>query len=241
MNIELVLSPALYDLRSLRNDHATVAVDILRATSAICAAFMAGASEVLPLDSLEPLAILKQNGYIAAAERNGMKIDDAPCGNSPTEYLSMNLHGARIAYSTTNGTVAILRAVDAAKLYIGAFSNISTLADALAADNTLRDVVILCSGWKGDPSIEDTLFAGALISKFKSLTPSLNLVNDAASMALDLWLMAEEDPMGYCSKATHVHRLRRLGVDDDIRWAFRLDTCSLLPVYDRSVSSIRLA
>ena len=35
--IELSLAPTLYDYRSIREHHTTVAVDILRATTSICA------------------------------------------------------------------------------------------------------------------------------------------------------------------------------------------------------------
>ena len=89
-----------------------VAVDILRATTAICAAFQAGAEEIVPLDTLEALEGYRGKGYLLAAERGGKKIGDAHYGNSPTEYLRHDLHGQRLAYSTTNGTRCILRGDD---------------------------------------------------------------------------------------------------------------------------------
>ena len=89
----------------------------------------------------------------------------------------MDLHGCNVAFSTTNGTVAILKAVESNPLFVGAFANLSALADAIPAD---RPLVILCSGWKGDPSIEDTLFAGALIKRLQQRYPDATLVNDAA-------------------------------------------------------------
>ena len=229
MNIEVILSPRLYDGRQLKCQHVSVAVDILRATSAICAAFVAGVAEIVPLDSLEPLSLFRDRGYTLAAERNGEKVNGAACGNSPTEYLSMDLTGQRLAYSTTNGTVSILRAADSRLLLVGAFANLGALAETIAAAGEEQDVVVLCSGWKGDPSIEDTLFAGALIDRLLRLFPNLQLVNDAAMMALDLWRCASPDLYSYCLKATHVHRLQRLGCDADIRWALTTDTCRVVP------------
>lgn len=231
MKIEVVLSPALYDGRQLKEHHTTVVVDILRATSALCAAFTAGAAEIVPLDSLEPLAQYQRLGFTLAAERNGEKVQGATCGNSPTEYLSMNLEGQRIAYSTTNGTVSILKASDSDKVLIGAFCNLNALAKKLMADTSLRDVVVLCSGWKGDPSLEDTLFAGALIAELRQLDNDVTLVNDAASMAEDLWLAAKGNLYDYCCKATHVQRLLRLNYEADIRWAFKRDTSTVVPQY----------
>ena len=230
MNIEVVLSPVLYDGRNIKDNHATVAVDVLRATSAICAAFTAGVEEIVPLDSLEPLPHYRQMGYTLAAERNGVKFYGATCGNSPTAYLTMDLKGQRLAYSTTNGTVSILRAVDSERLFVGSFPNICALASRLVAINA-HDVVVLCSGWKGDPSLEDTVFAGALIEKLRHTGAELHPVNDAAMMAEALWNEAKEDIYAYCLKATHVQRLLGLGCEADVRWSMTPDTCALVPEY----------
>lgn len=225
--IELSLTPALYDWRSIKKQHTTVAVDVLRATTAICAAFTAGAEEIVPLDTLEPLKSYHAQGYLQAAERGGLKVGDAEFGNSPTEYLRHNLHGKRLAYSTTNGTVAILRGSDAQRTLVGCFANIDALTRTLL--NQPQDLVILCSGWKNDFSIEDTLFAGLLCHR---LTTSGIYVSsqDAVAMALNLWDTCQGDPYHYCLlHASHVQRLIGFGAEDDIRFAFRMNTCPVVP------------
>ncbi len=239
MDFELVLSPALYAQRQLQESHVTVAVDILRATSALCAAFTAGAELIVPLDSLDPLPGFHQRGFLVAAERNGSKVPPAVCGNSPTEYLTMDLRGCRLAYSTTNGTVSILTARHSQRLYVGAFANLSAVAQRLAQERERR-LVVLCSGWKGDPCIEDTLWGGALQEALTAAGVEVHPVNDAAMMAADLWQRARGDLYGYCSKATHVHRLQRLHYEDDIRWALQLDTCSVVPRYDSNLQALVL-
>ena len=226
--IETILSPELFPLRVTQAGHTTVAIDILRATSSICTAFAAGAYEVVPLESLEELEIYREKGYTLAAERGGRKVGDAECGNSPTEYLTMDLRGRRLAYSTTNGTVAILKAAAAGRTYVGAFSNISALAERLHSD--ARNVVLLCSGWINSASLEDTLFCGALAEKLLA-TDRFSPVDDATVMALRLWQQAKPDPYGFCKEATHVQRLRRMNYEQDIRFAFQQDTCPLVPTY----------
>lgn len=240
MNIELVLSPALYEGRQLKEHHAVVAVDILRATTAICTAFQAGAYEVVPLTSLDALPYYAQQGYTLAAERNGLKVHGAKCGNSPTEYMSMDLRGQRVAYSTTNGTVSIVRSANSDFLTVGAFSNLSVLADFLAKSCPFDNLVLLCSGWNGDPCIEDTLFCGALIGRLQALGKELSFVNDASMVALDMWQCVSDRVAEYCSKATHVQRLLRLGYAKDIQFAFRIDTCPVLPVYVASSKSLKI-
>ena len=225
--IELSLTPALYEWRGIKENHTTVAVDILRATTAICAAFQAGAEHIVPLDSLEPMSDFRSRGYLCAAERGGKKIGDAEYGNSPTEYLRHDLHGHRLAYSTTNGTVSILRGSDAQRTLVGAFANIDALTQRLLYDP--HDLVILCSGWKNDFSVEDTLFAGLLCQRLTG-SGKYTSSHDAVAMAMTLWDACHDDPYGYCLEhASHVQRLIGFGAEEDIAFAFRQNTCPLVP------------
>lgn len=232
--IELALSPALYDMRTLKGPHTVVAVDILRATTSICAAFQSGATEVVPLASLDELEPYRALGYLRAAERGGRKVGDAECGNSPTEYLTMNLHGRRIAYSTTNGTSCILRGTDAEETLVGSFANLSRLTGYLTA--TPRDIVIICSGWQQDFSLEDTLFAGALCHRLTT-SGRYAVAQDAAVAAMELWTLCHDDPYAYCAtRASHIRRLEGFGATADINFSFRIDTCPVLPrLFDRKV------
>ena len=228
MKIEVSLTPALYPFRTLTSGHVTVAIDVLRATSAVCAAFQAGCDTVVPLDTLEGISRYRSHGYLIAAERGGKKVDGAEYGNSPTEYLSNDMHGVKLAYSTTNGTISILRGADADITLVGAFANLSAICEYLKHKN--KDTVLLCSGWQNDFCIEDTLVAGAIIEKLRSLTAELVIANDAANMALALWQVAKDDPYEYCQRCTHVHRLYGLGAAADVSFAFRQDTCPVVPV-----------
>lgn len=236
MRIEVSLSPVLYPYRTLTSGHVTVAVDLLRATTAVCAAFQAGCAEVVPLDSLEALAPFRQRGYKLAAERNGSKIGDAEYGNSPTEYLRHDLTGVRLAYSTTNGTVTILRSADADLSLAGSFANLSALTARLLQED--KDVVVLCSGWKNDFCIEDTLVAGALIEKLSISNSQFSIHGDAAHMALALWQAAKEDPEAYCQRCSHVHRLVGMGTAEDVHFAFLQDTCPVVPVLKQGVLTL---
>jgi hypothetical protein len=67
-NIEVCYSPALYPY--YRNNEAIVVVaDILRATTAICAAFENGARELIPVEGVEEARAWKKKGFLVAAER----------------------------------------------------------------------------------------------------------------------------------------------------------------------------
>lgn len=234
MRIEVSVSPALYDFRNIHQHHTTVAIDVLRATTAVCTAFEAGCCEVVPLASLDVLAAYHDKGYRLAAERNGCKVDIrladgsivvAQYGNSPTEYMRHDMTGIRLAYSTTNGTVTILRGADANTLMVGAFANLGALCERLRKDG--RDIVLLCSGWKQDFCIEDTLVAGAIL---ESLSDVAEPYGDAAFMALSLWHEAKNDVYAYCKRCSHVQRLERLDAHEDIIFSLRQDTCHVVPI-----------
>ena len=81
--------------------------------------------------------------------------------------------------------------------------------------------------WQNDFCLEDTLFAGALLER---LAPVATPCGDAATMALTLWRQAQDDPLAYCQQATHVHRLYGFGAEADVRFAFRVDTCPVVPM-----------
>ena len=238
MQIEVSLSPALYPFRTLTEHHVTVAIDLLRATTAVCAAFQAGCSEVVPLDSLEALEPYRAQGFAVAAERGGKKLPGSDYGNSPTEYISKDMHGIRLAYSTTNGTVSILRGADAELTLVGSFANLDALCERLKEEG--RDVVLLCSGWQNDFCLEDTLVAGAIIEKLSILNCQFSIHNDAAHMALTLWRQAQSAPYTYCCVASHVHRLQSFGpqAQADIEFAFKMNTCPVVPVLKKGVLTL---
>lgn len=225
--IEVISSPALYDFRATEVPHTTVVTDILRATTSICAAFKAGVEEIVPLDSLDFLNDYSLKGYLLAAERFGKKIGNAQCGNSPVQYLKSDLSGKKLAYSSTNGTVGILKAWHSSKeLFVGCFSNLSAVSGKV--NGCGGNVVILCSGWKNDISLEDTLFAGALTEQLITLG-EYEPLNDSAHMALDLYRAVKEDLYEYCLKGSHIQRLLRLDCEEDVRFALTIDSMEIVP------------
>ena len=79
--VEVCLSPALFDFRNLKAGYVAVVIDVLRATSSFAAALEAGVKCIVPASDLEQLRILQNSGMLAAAERDGKKVDFADFGN----------------------------------------------------------------------------------------------------------------------------------------------------------------
>jgi len=230
-NIEVCLSPAIFKYKTTTDNYITVIVDVLRATTAFCAAFDSGAKTVIPVSGLEELLEYKNKGFLTAAEREGKKVDFADFGNSPTIFLQNDLTGKELAYSTTNGTQAIEMAKSSGNITVGSFVNLSAVCEWIIRMN--QNVVILCSGWKNTFSLEDTLCAGALIEILMN-SGQFNLICDASEASLSLWQTAKNDLKEAVKKASHYQRLIKLGQQADLEHCFQVNTSEAVPVWDGS-------
>lgn len=228
-SLEVCLSPALYKYKITTDNFIVVIIDVLRATTAFCAAFDSGAKAVIPVSGLEELLEYKNKGYLTAAERNGNKVDFADFGNSPTVFLKSDLKDKELAYSTTNGTQAVELAKSSGNIAVAAFVNLSSVSAWLIEQQ--KNVVILCSGWKNTFSLEDTLCAGALVEILEQCG-KFNPICDASGAALSVWQSSKDDLREVVKKANHYQRLIKLGQQVDLMHCFRLNTSVVVPVWN---------
>ena len=228
-NIEVCLSPVLFAYKTTTDNFVVVVIDVLRATTAFCAAFDSGVKSVIPVSGLTELLEYKNKGFLTAAERDGKKVDFADFGNSPSVFLQNSLKGKELAYSTTNGTQAIEMAKSCGNIVAASFVNIGAVGEWLA--ETGMNVVILCSGWKNSFSLEDTLCAGALIEKL-DLSGQYAVKCDAAFASLQLWLSAKDQLVEIVKNASHYQRLTLLGHQNDLKHCFTLNSSKVVPVWD---------
>src|SRR5688572_25235900 len=128
--IDVWLSPDLMHLYDVR-DKTGVVIDVLRATSCMTRAFAHGINSVTPFAKVEDCIAMKAKGYFTAGERDGKKVDGFDLGNSPFEYMDEKLKGQKIAFTTTNGTQAIAKAIEAREIVIGSFLNLSAITKYL--------------------------------------------------------------------------------------------------------------
>jgi 2-phosphosulfolactate phosphatase len=222
--VDVCLTPDLMHLYDVKGQ-AVVVVDILRATSCMTTALAYGVEAIAPFAQLQECLAMKAEGYYTAGERDGKKVDGFDLGNSPFEYQDPKLKGQRIAFTTTNGTQAIVKSLGASEIIIGSFLNISAVAEHLNALS--NDVLIVCAGWKGKFNLEDTLFAGALIEKLKSV---LKPACDSPLAAQHLYNNAKENLLEFLSNSSHVQRLAKLNIKKDIEFCLTHDVYSTVPI-----------
>jgi len=226
--VEVCLTPAVYD--TFRNDDAiVVVVDILRATSAICTAFMHGARRIIPVATLEEAQDYKNKGYLVAAERDGIVRDFADFGNSPYNFTPDRIKDKEIVYSTTNGTNTIMMAGHSYRVLIGAYLNHQAITDYIVREK--HDLLILCAGWKQKFNLEDTLFAGALAEEVLKSNHFYTMC-DSTFASIDLWNMANSNMMEYLEKVAQRHRLKKNGLDDVLEYCHSFNLTDKIPVLE---------
>ena len=206
-------------------------VDVLRATSVMVQALASGASGVIPcLEVEEARAIassLPEGSAILAGERQGLPIEGFDFGNSPDAFTRAVCGGKTLVMTTTNGTRAILGALDASEVFIAAFSNLTATVEALRDRD--QPIHIIASGTDGLISFEDSALAGAI-----AVGVERPFGNDEALIAARLWATCRsrlengrtlEDllAMGRGGK-----RVRSIGLADDVRAAAAIDRNPIL-------------
>ncbi|HEX2846928.1 MAG TPA: 2-phosphosulfolactate phosphatase [Chitinophagaceae bacterium] len=223
------LSPALLHLYDLSNS-VVVIIDVFRATSTIASALYNGAKCVIPVDSVPKAIEISRNiDGIAAGERDGQIAEGLSHGNSPLEYGRDFIGGKTLVLTTTNGTRLLQMALErgADTIISGSFPNLSSVCEFLLREN--KNVVLGCAGWKDRFNLEDTLFAGAVISQIKK---HFEINCDSSLMAETMYAKHKNNLLGFAPKLTHYHRLvERFGLIEDIKFCLTEDVANVLPVY----------
>jgi 2-phosphosulfolactate phosphatase len=226
--LHTLLSPRLLDLYNVA-DSIVVIIDVFRATSTIVTALYNGAEKVIPVAGVEDcIAIGKKLNAVTAGERDGKIIEGLQHGNSPAEYPRNFIEGQILVLTTTNGTKLLHMALDrnAAEVITGSFPNLSAVCNHLASSN--KNVILGCSAWKDRFNLEDTLFAGAVISKIKKY---FTIHCDSSLMAEDMYNLHCSDIYSFIRKTTHWHRLAAFGLEKDLEYCVTPNVADVLPVY----------
>jgi len=224
------LSPALLHLYDI-NKSIVVIIDVLRATSTIATALYNGAKCIIPVDSVSRCIELgRQIHGITAGERDGKVAEGLEYGNSPFEYPREFIEGKTLVLTTTNGTRLLHIALEkgATEIITGSFANLSAVCDHLI--EMKQNVILACASWKDRINMEDSLFAGAVISK---ITEYFSINCDSSHIAQAMYEKGQNDLFDFLKKnnASHYLRLINFGLEKDIRYCLTANEANVLPVY----------
>jgi 2-phosphosulfolactate phosphatase len=227
-----VLSPALLNLYEVENT-IVVVIDVLRATSTIATALHNGASAVVPVDDISKCVSLgKELNGITAGERDGKVAEGLEYGNSPFEYPREFVDGKILVLTTTNGTKLLHMALarGASHIITGSFPNLNSVCKYVVKQKS--NILLACAAWKNRVNLEDTLFAGAVISRVKH---EFSINCDASAVAESIYEQASHDLYGFLEKnnATHYRRLTGFGLQKDLKYCLTADIADVLPFYEK--------
>lgn len=218
-------------------------VDVLRATTVICAALYHGARGIVPVASVDEATRMAQTlgpeDVILMGERNSQRIKGFPLGNSPREMTEAAVRGKTLIMSTTNGTRALLAAQGASEVYVAAAANLG-VAGGRARDllATRQDLVIVCAGKEGQFGLDDAYAAGRLILEAVEGRRRRKGLNDAALVAVDLarrFAKGWERPLALSAAG---RQLTKLGMSADVADAARENAYPVLPIFrDRRITT----
>jgi len=223
--VDICLSPLNYAIIDPKNTIAVV-VDIIRASASICTALEYGAECIIPLTSIEEALSMKDENTLTSGERDSFKVESCDLGNSPSEYQDPQICGKRIAFTSTNGTVAIECAAKSRAVVVGSFLNFDALLAWLL--ERPENVVVVCSGWKLAVSLEDVVFAGKLADEL------MNRGYVSSSYAVELGLMAysaaKDDLFHYTIENSPRLKAKLHLLEKDIRHCFQHNTLTAIPL-----------
>lgn len=235
MKLDVVFTPAGLTPAEVQGRTVFV-IDILRATTTMCAALSHGAKAIVPVAATEEALRLAQTigsaDVLLAGEKRCARIPGFHLGNSPLEMDERTVRGKTLIVTTTNGTKALLATQGAAAVYAACAANLTVAAEkAREAIEREGDVLIVCAGRNGAFSLDDAYCAGRLAAATLGGPRPRRGISDAAIASLDLarrygerW----ERPLSY-SRAGR--ELIGLGFRDDVLDAARLDAYPVLAHY----------
>ncbi len=239
IDIQLVPSPPCSDVLLSRT---VVVVDVLRATSVIVHAVCEGASEIIPVATVEEAfqtaEAFPRGSVLLGGEKESEKIPGFDLGNSPREYMAEKVKEKKLILTTTNGTKAFYLVSSGKEILVGSFFNIGAVARrCLELDG---DLLIFTSGDEGNFSLEDTICGGMLIELIKQEERKSISLTDASYSAQILYQKFKDNLLEGFRLSHHGAELIDRGFEDDLAYCAQIDITSLVPIFREGVIRVYL-
>lgn len=243
--IAVHMLPSLTKPAALR-DGIAVVIDVLRASTTITHALAAGAQAVVPCLNVEEArsgGAGHQGRVILGGERDGVLIDGFDLDNSPLRYTPETVAGATVFFTTTNGTKALHFARMARRIYLGGFCNLNAILARLVECD--RPIHLLCAGTDGAVTLEDVLFAGAVVTGLAAAQDRpIEEFDDETQLACTLFESCRHSRAELAAvlrKSQGGRNLLARGFEADIRRAALWDLFTTVPEYDSGTGIIQAA
>jgi 2-phosphosulfolactate phosphatase len=202
-----------------------IVVDVIRATSSIAQALAAGYERVLCCREIEEAQALRAglgDEAVVGGERSGVVVEGFDVGASPREFAA-GAQARTLILSTTNGTAAILSAVERCEtVLLGSLLNLGAVV--AAARSGEHDVLVYCAGFKGSFALDDAYCAGRLVAE---------LDGERSDAALAAELLARS--FGSALEGLNARTYGPPGLEADIEYCAQENLLDTVPRFARMV------
>lgn len=239
--IDILLTQSLVQDDLILKDKNVIILDVLRATTTMTIALAKGAKEIIPAENIATAVRVAKGSKnnLLCGERNGKVVDGFNLGNSPLEYSEEVVKDKSLIFSTTNGTLALIKSKFAKTCLLCSFINISAIVDYVNSID--EDFTIICSGKLNDFCLEDAVCAGMILSKLSagrtlemrdSEIAALNLCNDLAML---LNVPSQEKILRLLNLTEHGKYLVQIGFEQDLEICSKIDSYPFIPILKNGI------
>jgi 2-phosphosulfolactate phosphatase len=235
MKIDLLFTPSGTSELFFR-DKVVVVIDVLRAGTSIITALNSGAREVIPVASVENAVKISGSLFgdvvLRCGEREGKIIPGFNLGNSPREYTPEAVHNKSLIFTSTNGSLAMVKAKFARQIVIASFVNLSVVVDHLVKQN--EDFIIMCAGQDHNFCLEDVVCGGMIIQEIEKRKVKTKLTDSALATRI-IGKSFARSILKMMRESDHGRYLISIGYGEDLKVCSDIDTIPLLPVVSNGV------
>lgn len=240
MKIDTFLTSNMTEQDKMFDGAIGIYIDVLRASTTVCAALYHGAKEVIPVESTEKAvsiySSLSKDKRFLGGERNCHKPNGFDAGNSPAEYNSDTILNKSVILATTNGTGTFLKARQTRIKLIAAFVNLDATVNhisELISQPETEKLFIFCAGSNGRIAYEDTLAAGAIIDSISKRFSNIEMT-DTSDIALDSYNLHKTNINDFLRTREHAQRLIKEGFAADLDIAFEMNLYPIVALNENS-------
>lgn len=203
-----------------------ILIDTLRSSTVAPLLFERGLAELALTPSLRSARAAGAEGWLLLGERHGVPPEGFNHGNSPAELSALDLSGRRAVMVSENAPRHLARVADAERVLLGSLYNAAAVVDVASHAND--DVTLVCSGFEGEPDLDDALTAGVLAALLEEGAEGGVTRSGATRFALSL-LRAFPDPLEALWQSVAGHHLRRLELEPDLAFCAQVSASVVAP------------
>jgi len=204
-----------------------VVIDVVRASSTLCALSENGDPEIFLADSAIDARKYRDRRLPAAAlggEQNGLPLPSFDFGNSPLEIQALNFSNRQVIFGTTNGTYAARTCQGARATVFGCIRNLDAIAEEVTSFDGER-VILVCAGSHNTFALDDAVCAGMMVDRLSQS----NLKLDDSALAAKAISHHYPNYVQAVKISDSGQRLDKVGLTEDLIYCSTANASTCIP------------